>query len=94
MKKARVDRGQYRCVGWHRDWHVVPVTVKQGRKRVRNVAVDHITPVVPPSGFTTWDEIISRLFVEEEGLQVLCKECHDKKTLEERANRHEANRED
>ena len=49
-------------------------------------AVDHINPIVDPDvGFTTWDQFIESLFCEEEGLQVLCKPCHDTKTAEEKA---------
>ena len=48
-------------------------------------AVDHILPVVDPhKGFTTWDDIIERLFCEEDNLQVLCKGCHDVKTQKEK----------
>ena len=50
----------------------------------KEVAVDHIDPVVAVTGFTTWDEVIERMFVEKEGLQVLCKACHDAKTKEEK----------
>lgn len=49
-------------------------------------AVDHINPVVDPNtGFKTWDILIERLFCEKENLQVLCKDCHDIKTQEEKA---------
>lgn len=56
----------------------------------KEVAVDHIDPVVPVSGFTTWDEVIERMFVEKEGLQVLCKECHLIKCQEEKQQRKQA----
>ncbi len=48
-------------------------------------AVDHIKPVInPEEGFTTWDSVIANLFCETDNLQVLCKECHDTKTREEK----------
>lgn len=48
-------------------------------------SVDHIDPVIDPSvGFQSWDEVIERIFCEVDGLQVLCKDCHDKKTKEEK----------
>jgi len=89
MKKARVARGVYRCGGYNIEPHDVAVTVAvRGKGRIRNVAVDHIKPIVDPKlGFVSWDDIIRRMFVEEEGLQVLCKECHDKKTADERKQR-------
>jgi 5-methylcytosine-specific restriction endonuclease McrA len=51
----------------------------------KDIQVDHIEPVVDPiEGFKTWDEFISRLFCSKENLQVLCKECHLKKTKQEK----------
>lgn len=51
------------------------------------VVVDHIDPVVPVSGFVSWDDVIRRMFCDAEGLQVLCKTCHSIKTKEENAQR-------
>ena len=54
------------------------------------VEVDHINPVVDPViGFTTWDDFISRLFVDASQLQTLCKPCHKIKTSTERVKRDE-----
>lgn len=83
--KARVERGFYRCTQCNA---VVPatavVTLKNGKtKRVKNIAVDHIIPVVPVEGFDSWDNVIDRLFCDEDGLQLLCRECHDEKCKEE-----------
>ncbi len=51
----------------------------------KEVQVDHINPVVDPkTGFTTWDEYINRLYCGKENLQVLCLECHKRKSKEER----------
>lgn len=47
----------------------------------KEVQVDHINPIVDPNkGFMSWDDVIGRLFCSEEGLQVLCSECHSIKT--------------
>lgn len=49
------------------------------------VQVDHVSPVIDPeTGFTTWDDVINRMFCEKENLQVLCTDCHKRKTAEER----------
>lgn len=56
----------------------------------KDIQVDHIKPVVPPSGFTTWDDFIARLFCSAANLQVLCKECHKIKTKKETAARAKA----
>lgn len=52
------------------------------------MVIDHIDPVVDPKkGFTSWDDLIERLFCEKEGLQLLCPECHEEKTADERQER-------
>lgn len=54
---------------------------------LKEVQVDHLNPVVPVTGFTTWDEVINNMFCEQEDLQVLCTECHNTKSLRERQER-------
>jgi hypothetical protein len=81
MKKAKVGHGVYICQGC---LHNVPVTIVVNGKRIKNVFVDHTNPIVDPVvGFVSWDEFINRLYCEEDNLQVLCGECHDKKSYEE-----------
>jgi hypothetical protein len=95
LKRARIRRGVYLCEGWGRPEHETPASLppRAGNKRRRKVAVDHINPVVDPHvGFTTWDDVIERMFVEVEGFQVLCPDCHEEKTKEERAIRNEERR--
>lgn len=54
----------------------------------KELEVDHIVPVGPTPGSrnatadTTWDGFIARMFCGVEGLQVLCKRCHLRKTGE------------
>lgn len=51
----------------------------------KEVNVDHRIPVVcPVEGFVSWDVFIERLFCGKDNLQVLCSDCHTKKTNEER----------
>lgn len=49
----------------------------------KEVQVDHIEPVVATTGFVDYNTYIERLFVEEEGYQVLCLECHKTKSKKE-----------
>ncbi len=90
-KEARVSRGVYTCAGYGRKAHDVTVSLPPSpgnKRRVNNVVVDHLHPVVNPSvGFVSWDELIDRLFCEAEGLQVLCLACHSLKTADERKQR-------
>lgn len=52
---------------------------------LKDVQVDHIDPVIDPNtGFVSWDEVVSRMFCEKSGFQVLCKSCHVEKTNVER----------
>jgi 5-methylcytosine-specific restriction endonuclease McrA len=57
------------------------------RGEVERLDVDHIIPVVPVSGFTTWDHYIASRFVTADKLQGICRECHAKKTKEENRQR-------
>lgn len=57
------------------------------------VEVDHVVPVVDPiKGFNDWNEYIERMFVEEDGFQLLCKTCHHEKTKLEQGTRNESKR--
>ena len=55
----------------------------------KEVSVDHINPVIPKEGFTSWDSFIENLFCEADNLQVLCDSCHTKKTKKERGERNQ-----
>lgn len=82
-KQAHVRRGVYFCAGCQSE---VPASIIVDRERKNNIFVDHINPIVDPAvGFTTWDDLINRMFCELDNLQVLCRKCHDEKGLEERA---------
>lgn len=75
LDKARVHYGKYKCAKCEQIFE---------RQKIQ---VDHIDPVVPISGFTTWDEYIARLFCGPEGLQILCKPCHKQKSVAENKER-------
>lgn len=84
MKKARVSRGEYLCADCQQ---IVPATIKdENGKRIKNAVVDHIDPIIDPRvGWVSYESLIERMFVEEDKLQVLCHECHTRKTNEEKA---------
>lgn len=50
----------------------------------KEVNVDHIIPVGTLTCYGDLPGFVQRLFVEVEGLQTLCKKCHDAKTKKER----------
>ena len=55
------------------------------KRRIKNIVADHINPIVDPAiGFTTYDDWITRCFVELDGYQALCHKCHTAKTADER----------
>lgn len=81
-KEANTKRGFYLCASCKEE---VPLTIKEGRKRVQNIFVDHIDPIVDPEvGFVNWDTYVERMFCEKDKLQLLCKKCHDIKSMYER----------
>lgn len=51
------------------------------------VVTDHIEPVVPVTGFTSWHDVVVRMYCDPDGLQVLCKSCHKLKTQAENLER-------
>ena len=53
----------------------------------KDVQVNHIIPVVPIEGFTSWDDTIKRMFCEKDKLEVLCIPCHRLVTDEENKSR-------
>ena len=75
LRFARVDRGLYKCA------MCTNIFKKQ------DISVDHKEPVVPMQGVVaedwSWDDFIHRLFVDTEGLQVLCTTCHNAKSAVE-----------
>ena len=83
LRASRIGRGTYLCAGCGQE---VPASIKVNGRRVKNVHVDHIEPIVDPSvGFVSYDVLIERMFCEAPNLQVLCSDCHTTKTDEEKA---------
>lgn len=70
VKRARVDRGVYECNGC------------KGRFKIKELKRDHVNPVIEPGvGFVDWNTYIDRLLCESVYYyQMLCADCHNKKT--------------
>ena len=49
----------------------------------KEMQVDHTTPIGGPSK-GGWDGVGDRMFISKSGGQALCKECHKKKTKDEK----------
>lgn len=71
INNSRVERGKYKCS-----------KCKKLFKRPET-QVDHTIPVIPITGFDSWDELIPRLFCSEKGFKVMCKPCHKAKSTKE-----------
>ena len=89
IKDARTRRGFYKCSCCGEEVPATKiVTLKNGsKKRAKNIIVDHRDPIVPVTGFTTWDDCIERMFCEADNLDAICYDCHQKKSAEEIAER-------
>lgn len=84
LREARTRRGFYHCNGCNEE--VSASTMDENGKRVKNVHVDHIEPIILPEvGWVSWDDTINRMFSERDNLQVLCYDCHKKKSDDEKA---------
>ncbi len=87
-KSARVTTGKYECSHCGKVGQATLPPLEGQKRRRNNAAVDHIDPVVcPDTGFVDWNTYIERMFLEEDGYQVLCWECHHAKTNDERKRR-------
>ena len=75
LTRARISRGVYKC-----EMCLQPFPKKE-------VHLDHIHPIVPVTGFDTWDGYIERLFCNVDGFSVLCENCHYAKTSVETSQR-------
>lgn len=53
------------------------------------MVADHVIPVVGPEGFIDWNTYIARLFVEADGFQAICRDCHKRITKHENQVRKE-----
>lgn len=72
-------------------WRCVKCKKYVGAKQIEK---DHIEPIIPldrKATDMTWDELIERLYCAEENIQLLCKDCHKKKTSAERVKRGRTN---
>lgn len=71
LKRARVERGVYKCESCG------------STQKKRDTQLDHISPVVPVTGFDDWNGFVERMFCEPAGFAVLCQACHKQKTAVE-----------
>jgi len=80
-----------RTIWWRRDHNrrgkIKQSTIQKGifrcdgcQKEFEKIEIDHVVPV---GSLDNWSSYISRLFVPVDGLQALCRTCHQKKTNKE-----------
>jgi hypothetical protein len=79
LKNANIGRNQYVCA-------MCPPGTVHPKK---NIQLDHVSPIVPLTGWDNFDGFIDRLLCDTEGYQVLCKEHHQAKTIVENSERKE-----
>ena len=95
LKAAKTGPNTFRCAKCKTEHK------KEGKKRT--ITVDHIIPVKDPARPQAFQEALTscscgvcdyirKMFCGPEGLQVLCKNCHDEKTGKEMKERKVARR--
>lgn len=97
LNKQKVDSATFECENCgvyiykgSSEKNYISIKNKYHEKKVikEKPNLDHITPIIDvKNGWTTWDSFIERMFCEAGEFQVLCKECHDKKTKQENEER-------
>ena len=87
IDRAKIERGKYKCEICENIWPATLPPLPWKKKRRKNIQADHIDPVVPITGFTSYDDWIKRCFVWADKFQAICWECHKTKTEEERKER-------
>lgn len=75
IAKQRIGRGKYQCP-------LCPAIVP-----LNQMKRDHIDPVIPVTGFTSWSDVVTRMFGQEDNYNGICKTCHSEKTLGENRER-------
>lgn len=76
-QEAKVSRGYYRCAKCGDVFHY------------KQIQIDHIEPVIAVTGWVDYNTYVARLFCGVDGMQVLCRGCHAKKTKKENQLRKE-----
>ena len=72
LANSKGGRNQYKCAGCNEIY---------GKKEV---AVDHITPCGKLQSYEDVGVFVNNMFCSEDALQVLCTNCHYRKTMTER----------
>lgn len=84
--KFQVMNAAKKDVDWGRTRYAYQCADCKELFKATDVQVDHIKPAGSLKTYKDLPKFVETLFCESDNLQVLCKECHAKKTKEEKAN--------
>ena len=59
----------------------------KGEFPAKSIEIDHIIPVVPVTGFDSWDGVVERMYCEKQYLRAVCKPCHKSISKQENLER-------
>jgi len=76
----------YEGEGKQQKWEYLCAVCKQHHKQ-KDISVDHIEPCGSLNSFEDLPGFVERLFVHEEGLRVLCNDCHKVVTAAQRVEK-------
>lgn len=75
LRREAIKRAEGKCEKCGKTWD--------------KLVVDHIAPVIPVTGWVSWDSYLERMFPDVSGIQAICTTCHDEKSAEENKLRKE-----
>ena len=93
-KGAQTYTRRYKCEVCQVDGLKITRKKIKGTKKYEpaEFAIDHISPIGSMPGtrdapkWWSWTHYITRMFTSREGLQGICKNCHDSKTIKDKAD--------
>jgi len=83
IKKAKTRRGFFKCAICQNECPTYLPPKEGSTKRINNAQADHITPIIPLTGFKSWDETIEKVDDMHTAIKVLAESSKHLSNLSE-----------